>query len=553
MCFKSLRLIEEKTLFQKFLRLNEKINTCTHLEKHMSETVIRRKYLHKLKQYRKLDTIKVVTGMRRTGKTVIMEQFRQILLEEGVPMEDILYIDMESLKNRRYADGMKLYDEIMERFNGRKLYILIDEVQFITGWERVVNSLKKDIDCDIYLSGSNAYLLSNDISTLLTGRNTSMTVLPMSLPELVELGMGDDPNDAFMTYLSFGALPVLRPFHSGDNRLKRIEDIKSDIILKDICNRKEKIDSVKVRKVIDYLFSEIGNQISVEKISQQLNISTSTASEYLNLIKESMLFIQAERYDLKGKKILKSQPKFYCTDIGMRATQPFPSENDFGRKLENTVFLELLRRDKHVYIGNIGNYEVDFITIDEGVVEYYQVSQTIIDPSTKERELRPFRHISGPGERILITYDNVPKYREEGVTIINIVDFLMEQDTTMITEGPVHDAHRNILQKFEEFIQICSDIMDTVITQSIFDEMSKDEQMSFFDLQFAFRDPSVTDNMEIQNILTEVRKTSVQIFHSMMACANSNIGGGTNRPVNNGEIQRLRNLYNRTFDLLRER
>jgi len=387
-------------------------------------------FLERISRFKDQDTIKILTGVRRCGKSTVMKQYIDVLIESGIEESDIVYINMESLANARFEDGTALYQHIIAKSAGRRLYILLDEVQMIDHWERVVNSLRIDIDCDIYLTGSNAYLLSTEISTLLTGRSTSFMMLPLSFKEYLEL---DPPKDAadimgrFSRYVHVGGMPFIRQGYDDDVIFQRLGEIKSDIILKDICNRKTRIDSVKVRKMVDYMFSEIGNPLSAENLSANLGISTATASEYMSIILDSMLFYSVERYDLKGMSILSTMPKIYCVDTGMRNTQPIKGDRDYGRVLENIVFLELIRRGFRVYVGKIGQYEVDFVTIKNGRYGYYQVSQTIVDDEVREREMRPFKSLTGNGDRFLITADPVESGDVGGVTVMNIIDFLLER------------------------------------------------------------------------------------------------------------------------------
>ncbi len=394
----------------------------------MAEDVIRRGYLSMLDRFRDQDVIKVLVGMRRCGKSTLLTQYMRALEESGVDSSDILYYNMESVRNDRFRDGKVLYDEIMSKQGGSRLYIFLDEVQMIDGWERIVNSLRIDLDCDIYVTGSNAHILSSEISTLLTGRNIEIDVLPLSFMEFSELHSGGklDRYVLYGSYLHLGGMPFIRPEYPEDVVFQRLDEIKSDIILKDICSRKERIDSVKIRKVVDYMFSEIGNAISAGNIADSLGISPSTASEYLDLIVHSLIFDKVERFDLKGKRILKTEGKYYCTDLGMRNTQPFRADRDTGRILENLVYLELKRRGYRVFVGVIGQLEIDFIAIRGAERNYIQVSETITDKDTRERELRPFRKIQGDGRRLLITADPVTRTEMEEASLVNIIDFLMD-------------------------------------------------------------------------------------------------------------------------------
>ena len=393
----------------------------------MAEDVLRTGYLDELQRFKDQDVIKVVTGIRRCGKSTLLKQYIELLKENGVPDSNILYYNMESVRNDRYRDGMTLYNDVVGKQDLGRLYIILDEVQYIEGWERIVNSLRIDIDCDIYVTGSNAYLLSTEISTLLTGRNIEIGVLPLSFREFCSIqGDTDYRQELFQKYVHLGGMPFIRPEYDEDAIFQRLDEIKSDIILKDICSRKERIDSVKVRKVIDYMFSEIGNAISAGNIAENLKISPSTSSEYLSLVTDSLLFDKVERYDLKGRAILKTEGKYYCADIGMRNTQPLKADRDSGKILENTVYLELKRRGYKVYVGAVGQLEIDFIALKHNERNYIQVCQTIPDEKTRERELRPFRKLLGEGRRLLVTGDTMPRTETEEAVIVNIVDFLMD-------------------------------------------------------------------------------------------------------------------------------
>jgi predicted AAA+ superfamily ATPase len=392
--------------------------------------VIREDYLQRISKFRDQDVIKILTGVRRCGKSTIMRQYIQRLLDEGIPEEDIVYVNMESLSNHRFEDGMALYEHILESRKKRRLYVFLDEVQMIRGWKRVVNSLKADMDCDIYLTGSNAYLLSTEISTLLTGRSVSFMILPLSFKEFLKIdppeGLYDVPKK-FSRYVRLGGMPFIRPGNDEDVVFQRLGEIKSDIILKDVCNRKEKIGSVKIRRMVDYMLSETGNPLSAENLANRLKISTSTAGGYLSLIMDSLLFYKAERFDIKGKDVLSTMPRIYCVDTGLRNTQPIAGDRDYGRVLENIVFLELLRRGFSVYVGKSGKYEIDFVTVKNGRHGYVQVSQTIVDEAVREKELRPLRTVTGNGDRLLVVADPMEKAEVDGVTVMNVIDFLMER------------------------------------------------------------------------------------------------------------------------------
>lgn len=496
----------------------------------MKEEVIREDYLKMLRRYKDIDLIKVIAGMRRTGKSVLMRQYISLLIQEGISRDRIVYIDMDSMQNDRYKDGNLLYSTVLSKKSEGKLYLLIDEVQNINGWERAIESIRNDIDCDVYITGSNAYMLSSEISTLLTGRSVTIFVMPLSLKETCDLYEETDPKATFVRYLRHGGLPILRPEYSEETTFQIINELKSDIILKDICNRKPGTDPVKIRKVVDYLYSEVGNPISVTRISQTLGISATTVSDYLQLITDSMLFIKAERYNLKGHTVLAQEPKYYCTDTGMRYSQPIASERDFGKTLENIVFLELIRRGYRVYVGRTGtndngkdrHLEIDFIILGDDTIDYYQVTESLNDPSVHEREFRPLKMVSGRGERYVLTYDDRPVSKGRDAITMNIVDFLME-GTQMEGGLSIKDeSYETLYSMLIDYMKICSQISDTVVTRDNFDDLSTELQSRFFDLQAYFRKPSLMEDRFLQEQLPKIRMNNVRIFNSMIACVNAN-------------------------------
>ena len=309
-----------------------------------------------------------------------------------------------------------------------------------------------------------------------------------------------------------------------------IDELKSDIILKDISRRRPGADPEKIRKVIDYLYSEVGNPISVTRISDELGISATTASEYLQLITDSMLFMKVERYDLKGRTVLVQEPKYYCTDTGMRYSQPISGKRDFGKTLEAMVYLELIRRGHRVYVGkaeggdrNDKHLEIDFIVMKGETTDYYQVTESLNDPEVYEREFRPLRKIVGRGERYVITYDDIPVSKGREAIIMNIRDFLMgdgEKNT-----GPMYsnNAYGTSYDMLTSYLKVCSRIHGTVITRENFDRMSAELQESFFDLQAYYRRPELIKDGFIQDRLSEIRMNNVRIFDSMIGCVNANM------------------------------
>ena len=508
----------------------------------MGPYVVRNDYIEHLLAFKDQDVIKVIIGMRRSGKSVLMQQLMDRMKNDGVSDDSILYINMESMSSDRYRDGNVLYREITEKRSDKKLYIFIDEVQYIEGWERVVNSLRIDMDCDIYLTGSNAYMLSTDIATLLTGRAVEFLVLPFSLKELCELDLGHGPDDVFMRYLRQGGLPFIRAEYPEETIFQRIQEIKSNIVLKDICSRK-KVDANKMWKVIDYLYSEIGNPISLDNMARDLGISTSTASEYTDLITNSMLFMKVDRYDIRGRRIMKSNPKYYCTDIGMRSTQPISRERDFGRVLENVVYLELMRRGGRIYIGKDEENEVDFIVQKDWKTEFYQVCQSISNPETREREYAPFKKLNTRGERYLIVYDKVVRHEDDHAIVMNIVDFLMDFDPPKVTVHSEMDVLMELESQFQSYVGVCREAMSTYVTSDNFDRIADDIQKSFFDLQATFRSPYLFDDKFLNGILTQLQESGVRINDALRTCANANGTKKLYRPTIEGDVELITELH----------
>ncbi|MCL2296558.1 MAG: ATP-binding protein [Methanomassiliicoccaceae archaeon] len=390
------------------------------------DTIIREDYVEKLMRYKdQTDLVKVITGMRRSGKSTLLQQFMDRLIENGVKEERITYLNFDSKKNKHLLGEDLLYDHLISKVSEKGSYIFLDEIQNVPGWERVIDSLMIDTDADIYVTGSNAYMLSTDLSTYLTGRSIPIHVLPLSFKEFKELNSLEDNEKAFGDYISTGSMPKLRADMSKDDAFEIVNAIRLDIMFKDIAYRKKLTDVRTLERVIDYLFSEMGNPISGSSVSRELKIDDKTAESYLQTICESLMFYQAKRFDLKGKTVLTTPSIYYCTDLGMRNAAIGEYSRDIGRSIENVVYLELLRRGYSVHTGKIGNREIDFVAAKSGKKEYYQVSMTILDENTREREIRPFRELNSPGKRTILTMDRLGLGSEDNVDIINVIDWLV--------------------------------------------------------------------------------------------------------------------------------
>ncbi|MDR0309465.1 MAG: ATP-binding protein, partial [Candidatus Methanoplasma sp.] len=319
-----------------------------------------------------------------------------------------------------------LYDHLISRTSKEGSYLLLDEIQNVTGWERVVDSILIDTNADVYVTGSNAYMLSTELSTYLTGRSIPINILPLSFKEFKELNDLEDDEKAFEDYLSMGSMPIVRRNMPKDDIFETVGAIRSDIMVKDISFRNKLTDVSMLERIVEYLFSEIGNPISGNSISKQLRIDNKTAESYLRMVRESLMFYQAKRYDLRGKMILTTPSKYYCTDLGMRNASIGEYSRDLGRSIENIVYLELLRRGYSVHAGKLGNLEIDFIADKGGRREYYQVSMTLLDEDTERREVRPFLELKDAHMRTVLTMDRVGLGTYNGIYRKNIIDWLLD-------------------------------------------------------------------------------------------------------------------------------
>jgi len=390
------------------------------------DTVLRRDYLDKLMRYKdETDLVKIITGMRRCGKSTVLRQYKEMLIEAGVNEKNIVHLNLDSKTNRHILDEDLFYDHLMSKISDERTYFLLDEVQNVRGWERVIDSLLIDTDADIYITGSNAYMLSTELSTFLTGRSVPINMLPLSFREFKERNRLGDSEKALDKYLSIGSLPIINKGMSMDDVFEIVGAIRSDIMIKDISRRKKMTDISMLERIIDYLFSEIGNPISGSSISSQLRIDNKTADSYLQAIGESLMFYRVKRYDLRGKMILTTPSKYYCTDLGMRNASIGEYSRDFGRSLENTVFLELLRRGYEVQTGKLGDSEIDFVAKKGGRREYYQASMTVLEENARKREIRPLMEMNDGSRKFILTTDRTGLGMYGGTEIVNVIDWLL--------------------------------------------------------------------------------------------------------------------------------
>lgn len=382
--------------------------------------------------------IKVVTGVRRCGKSTLLSQFKSEV--EKVGECNTVSINFDDLENEFLCDYHVLYQHLMEKITDRLMnYIFLDEIQLVPQFEKVVNSLFLKENVDIYITGSNAYMLSGEIATLLSGRYVEIKMLPFSFAEYAQFKRDFLKKEVatdetlYNEYVSLGGFPYVASI-SNDKNLVRdyIRGIYSTIVLKDIIQRKKLSDSDVLEKVCKFTLSNVGNLISSKKVSDTLTsggrkTSPATVENCYNALTESYLFYKATRYDIKGKEFLKSLEKYYAVDMGLRFFMLGIRTSDDGFILENVVFLELLRRGYEVYVGKYNDFEIDFVAKKDGLAEYYQVALSVRGQDTLERELRPFRLIKDNYPKFLITLDNSNDIDHDGITQVYAVKWLAER------------------------------------------------------------------------------------------------------------------------------
>lgn len=401
----------------------------------------RNMYLSKLIQWKDKQVVKVVTGMRRCGKSTLLLQYKEWLLNNDVLDSQIIYINFEELENEHLLEYNKLYSYIKNRLIEDKIcYIFLDEIQKVKDFEKVVNSLYVKKNVDIYLTGSNAYMLSSDLATYLSGRYVKLNVLPLSFAEYLSVNESNIDN-AFAQYLRFGGLPYVTNIQNIDMINDYIEGIYSTVIIKDIeerQNRKEKdnnkrnVNDISLLKTITkYLASVVGNPVSIKGITDYLisnnrKVSPNTVSSYVEALIESYIFYQVEPFDLVGKKILKANKKYYIVDLGIRNYLLPRKSYDLGFTLENIVYFELLKRGYKVYVGKLGNKEVDFVCLKDNIFTYFQVTASLSLKETFDREIRPLEMIKDNYEKIILTTDRITLGNYNGIKVINLLDWLVE-------------------------------------------------------------------------------------------------------------------------------
>ncbi len=402
------------------------------------QMIIRENYLKKMIDAKDTEFIKVITGVRRSGKSTLLLMFKDYLINNGIKEDNIIYINFESAEFDDIKDYKDLYKYIKEKIKKGRVYLLLDEIQNVKSWEKAINSFKVDFDIDIYITGSNAYLLSSELSTLLSGRYIEIKMYPLSFKEFLKFNNYDNTNldDKFNEYLKYGGLPAITLIKDNDELvLSYLNGIYNTIVKKDIVDRNNIKDVALLENIIKYLATNIGSSVSAKKISDFLNSNKiteksnhQTIDNYLSMLEKSFIVYKANRTDVRNKSLLKTLGKYYISDTGIRnIILGFRNINE-GHLLENVVYLELLRRGYSVNIGKSGDFEVDFVAENPNDIKYYQVAQTLANEEVKEREIRSLESISDNYEKIILTMDKTINKDYNGIKVMNIIDWLLNSD-----------------------------------------------------------------------------------------------------------------------------
>lgn len=394
----------------------------------------RKEYLQQLINWRDKKVIKVITGVRRCGKSTLMDLYKSYLQQQGVADEQIISINFEDYDYIDLLEPRNFYAYVKERIlsDGRMTYFFFDEIQNVKDFERVVDSLYIKPNVDIYITGSNAYMLSSELATLLSGRYIEIKMLPLSFKEYIEAS-GDEHElqRKYRNYIETSSFPYVLDMKQDARVIREyLNGIYNTIVVKDITQRNKFPDTMMLESVLRFAYDNIGNILSTKKIADTMTsdgrkIDTKTVEKYLNALMESYMLYQCKRYNIKGKQYLKTLDKYYAVDMGMRKVLLGSKAMDAGHILENIVYLELLRRGYDVYIGKVDDLEVDFVAMDDKGMTYYQVSATVRDEKTLKRELASLQSINDHYPKILLTLDDDPEMEYAGIRKINALDWLL--------------------------------------------------------------------------------------------------------------------------------
>ena len=396
----------------------------------------RTKYLEELIRWKDKDLIKVVTGIRRCGKSTLFEQFINYLKNNSIGQDQIIHVNLEDA-DYDFENYKELYNYINNKITTTKqYYIFLDEVQNVPEFQKAVDSLYIKKNADVYINGSNAYLLSGELATLLSGRYIEIKMLPLSFKEYISAFDNNNYHQLFLNYMKNGGMPGnISILKTNINDIdKYLDGIFSTIVYKDIMARNNISDKMLLESVLKFIFDSIGSPISTKKISDTLTskgLSTSnhTVENYITAFLESFLIYKSERFDVKGKNLLARDYKYYAVDSGLRSyLLGKKADSDMGHILENIVYLELIRRGYKVYVGKVDDLEIDFVAENRDGLKYYQVALTVRDEKVLERELRSLQKTGDHYQKTLLTLDMDLETDYDGITKINIVDWLLKED-----------------------------------------------------------------------------------------------------------------------------
>lgn len=397
----------------------------------------RPEYLKKLHQFKDKNVIKVIMGIRRCGKSTIFELFQKGLLENGITEDQIQSINFENMDFEHLLNYRALHEHIKSKLTTDKMnYIFLDEIQNVENFQKVVDSLQLLPNVDIYITGSNAHLLSGELATLLSGRYVAVNMLPLSFNEyLSSFSDKTDLGRKFKDYLVNSSFPYTTELNGNRDLIRDyLSGLYSTIVLKDIMSRNNILNSLVLEDVIRFMFKNIGNLSSIKSISDTMTsdgrkISTHTVENYLSGLINSYVLHKVGRYDIRGKQHLKSRDKYYVADIGLRYFLLGSRDVDYGQVLENVVYLELLRRGYEIYVGKVGALEIDFVALKNGETEYYQVAYTVKNESTLVRELGSLEAVTDHNRKYLITMDDLPTTFYKGIKQVNAIDWLLDKES----------------------------------------------------------------------------------------------------------------------------
>lgn len=392
--------------------------------------------MQRIRPFMNTDLIKVFTGIRRAGKSVMLELVKNELKESGIGEENFLCINFEQFSNSQFLDVESLYKKItdFQKNTKGKIYLFFDEIQEVDGWEKCINSCRIDFDCDIYITGSNAKLLSGELTTYLAGRYVEFVIYPFSFAEFFEMNLIKNPNvdksTCFMQFLKTGGMPFLSNFPDDDSaKSQYLIDIYNSVVLKDVVKRNNIRDVDTLERIVAYAFSNIGHIFSATSLSKYFKsenrkISHDTILNYLKFCSDAFLFYKINRYDLEGKKIVTVNEKYYCADHGLREALFGKNIQNIDQVLENIVCLELLRRNYKVYVGKKGDLEIDFIAEKQGKKIYIQVAYLFANEETIKREFSVYNFVKDSYPKYVVSMDDLD-FSQNGIIHKNIKDFLL--------------------------------------------------------------------------------------------------------------------------------